>query len=119
MKPHQHQLQSLYEAFNARDIEAVLAAMQPDVQWANGLERGFVYGRDAVREYWIRQFETMQPHLTILGFQTDAGGREVVTVHQIVRDLQGALLLEQKVQHRFSLQNGLVELFEIVDLESL
>ena len=28
--------------------------MRPDVKWANGLEGGFVYGRNAVREYWTR-----------------------------------------------------------------
>ena len=45
------QLRLLYEAFNARDIDTCLAAMTPDVDWANGWEGGRVVGRDAVRDY--------------------------------------------------------------------
>ena len=41
-------LRSAYEAFNARDIDSALAAMTPDVDWANGWEGGRVVGHDAV-----------------------------------------------------------------------
>jgi ketosteroid isomerase-like protein len=41
-----------YAAFNARDIESVLAVMHPDVDWPNGWERGRVRGHDEVRKYW-------------------------------------------------------------------
>ena len=41
-------LEHLYDRFNARDMEAVLATMHPDVMWANGLEGGFVYRHDGV-----------------------------------------------------------------------
>jgi len=46
---------NLYDAFNRREFEKILSMMQPDVKWANGMEGGFVYGRDAVREYWRKQ----------------------------------------------------------------
>ena len=42
-------LRQMYEAFNRRDVETVIADLQPDVQWANGVEGGFVRGRDNVR----------------------------------------------------------------------
>lgn len=42
----------LYDRFNARDMEAVLAALHPDVVWANGMDGGHVHGRDGVRSYW-------------------------------------------------------------------
>lgn len=38
------------------EIETVLAAMHPDVVWANGLEGGRVYGRDEVWSDWKRQW---------------------------------------------------------------
>ena len=44
------QLRLLYDAFNARDIDTCLAAMTPDVDWANGWEGGRVAGRDPVRD---------------------------------------------------------------------
>lgn len=31
-------LKRLYERFNARDIDSVLAVMHQDVMWANGME---------------------------------------------------------------------------------
>ena len=31
-----------YQAFNLRDIDRALQAMHPDVEWANGLEGGYV-----------------------------------------------------------------------------
>jgi hypothetical protein len=31
-----------YTPFNARDLDAALSAMHPDVEWANGMEGGYV-----------------------------------------------------------------------------
>ena len=31
-------LRRVYALFNGRDIESVLAAMHPDIVWANGME---------------------------------------------------------------------------------
>lgn len=53
-------VERLYDRFNAREMDAVLATMHPDVVWADGLEGGFVYGRDGVRTYWMRQWTTME-----------------------------------------------------------
>ena len=52
-------LRRAYEAFNARDIEAVLVLMHPEVDWPNGMEGGRVRGHAGVREYWQRQFGTI------------------------------------------------------------
>ncbi|MGC2184767.1 MAG: hypothetical protein WA637_15935 [Terriglobales bacterium] len=36
-------LKRVYDRFNARDMETVLAAMHEDVIWANGMEGGHVF----------------------------------------------------------------------------
>ena len=36
-------LKAAYAAFNRRDIDAALAAMHPEVEWANGMEGGTVH----------------------------------------------------------------------------
>jgi hypothetical protein len=54
-------LRELYAAFNARDIERALSAMHHDVEWANGMEGGSVHGRKAVRDYWTRQWQSIDP----------------------------------------------------------
>lgn len=115
MKTDEKNLRDLYDAFNRRDVEAVLAMMADDVKWANGMEGGFVDGRDNVREYWRRQFEMFNPQLEILESKTDES-RSVVKLRQIVRDLSGNLLDDKTVEHIFTFdENGLIKLFEIGD----
>jgi phage pi2 protein 07 len=113
MSSNQQLLQSLYDAFNKREIEMIVEVMHPDVKWANGLEGGFVYGRDAVREYWINQFKNIQVQLETLKFETDEKNRNVVTVYQIVKDLQGNLLADMTVKQIFTIENGGIVLYEI------
>src|SRR5512142_3269599 len=43
-------LTGTYAAFNARNIDQVLAVMDPDVDWPNGMEGGRVRGQSAVRD---------------------------------------------------------------------
>jgi hypothetical protein len=106
----------LYEAFNGRKIEKLLAAMAPDVKWANGMEGGFEYGRDAVREYWIRQFQTVDSHVEPEAVEID-DNQAVITAHSTVRDLEGKLLLDARVRHVFTIENGLISRFEIEEIE--
>lgn len=119
MSANQQFLQNLYDAFNKREIETIISAMRSDVKWANGLEGGFVYGRDAVREYWTNQFKMIQPELEPLKFETDENNRNVVTVHQIIRDLQGNTLADMTVQQIFTIENGLISLYELGETETI
>lgn len=119
MSSNQQFLQNLYNAFNRREIETLLSLMRPDVKWANGLEGGFVYGRDAVREYWTKQFKEIQPELETLKFETDEHQRNIVTVHQIIRDLQGNLLADTIVQQIFTFEDGLISLYKIGDTDTI
>jgi hypothetical protein len=120
MSSNQKFLQNLYEAFNRREIETIIAAMHPNVKWANGLEGGFVYGRDAVREYWTNQFQTIQPEIKPLKFETDENNRSVVTVHQIVKDLQGNVLADATLHQIFTIgDDSLISLYEIGETETI
>lgn len=119
MSSNQQFLQNLYEAFNKGELETILSVMHPDVKWANGMEGGFVDGRDAVREYWKNQYQVIQVQLEPLNFETDGNHRDVVTVHQIVRDLQGNLLADVTIQQSFTLENGLIRLYEIGETETI
>jgi hypothetical protein len=107
-------LATIYDRFNARDIGTVLAALHPDVDWPNGMEGGRVHGRGNVREYWLRQWGMVDPHVEPVRFEDDEQGRTVVDVHQVVRDLSGQILIDQMVQHVYSVRDGLIEQMEIV-----
>jgi len=106
-------LLTIYAAFNRRDIDAVLTAMHPDVNWPNGMEGGRVYGHEAVRQYWQRQWKKINPVVEPKSFHTDPTGATVVEVHQVIRDLSGSLLSERMVQHAYNIENGLIRSMEI------
>lgn len=106
-------IRNLYSAFNARDIEACLAGMQPNVEWPNGMEGGTVSGRDGVRAYWTRQWSMINPHVDPVKIEADGHGRIVVGVHQVIRELDGEVLLDRMVEHVYALEGGLVRNMEI------
>jgi ketosteroid isomerase-like protein len=114
-------LKHVYDRFNARDMETVLAAMHEDVTWANGMEGGHVRGRDGVRSYWTRQWGMIDPHVEPVAFsrghEGDEGdvGQIIVEVHQVVRDLEGKLLADKNVGHLFRIEDGLIRRFDIRD----
>jgi hypothetical protein len=112
---HEPLLRDLYVAFNARDVDAVLAHMHPDVDWPNAFEGGRVHGREAVREYWTRQFEQIDPRVEPERFTVTDDGRVAVEVHQVVRDLDGAIVAEGRVTHIYSIRDGLVERMDVVE----
>jgi nuclear transport factor 2 (NTF2) superfamily protein len=108
-------LSHVYERFNARDMETVLAAMHENVLWANGMDGGYVNGRDGVRQYWTRQWAMVDPRVEPVGFSEGSNGKTVVRVHQVVRDLSGTLLLDHEVSHIFSIEDGLIKRFDIAE----
>jgi ketosteroid isomerase-like protein len=108
-------LRSLYQAFNTRDVDACLAAMTPDVDWANGWEGGRVVGRDAVRDYWQRQWaeidSTAEP--TVVSERPD--GTVEVAVRLAARDKAGNVLSEGKGCHVYEFRGDLVARMTIED----
>jgi ketosteroid isomerase-like protein len=106
-------LKRVYDRFNARDMESVLAAMHEDVMWANGMEGGHVHGVDGVRKYWTDQWAMIDPHVEPTEFSISPEGEVVIEVHQVVRDLNGNLLTDKMVGHMFRIENGLIKRFHI------
>ena len=106
-------LKKAYAYFNARNIDAILALMKLDVVWANGMDGGYVYGHDGVREYWTRQWKMIDPHVEPIDFETNENRNVVVNVHQVVHDLNGNLLKDAMVQHIYFIKNGSVHRMEI------
>ena len=104
-----------YTAFNARDIEGAIALMHPEVEWPNAMEGTRLQGHAAVRDYWTRQFETIQSRVEPQSFSADADGRIVVEVHQVVRDPAGELIADQTVEHVYTIRDGLVTRMDVRD----
>ncbi|MFZ0663355.1 MAG: nuclear transport factor 2 family protein [Acidobacteriaceae bacterium] len=113
MPTNRELIAEVYASFNRRDIDAVFARMRPNVDWPNGMEGGRVHGYDEVRAYWTRQWGVLNPHVEPLRIEDDTAGLTVVDVHQVIRDLSGNILVDQIVQHVYSIRDGLIERMDI------
>ncbi len=103
----------MYRDFNARAIDSVLARMHPNVEWPNGMEGGFVYGVQGVRDYWTRQWAILDPKVDPISIDQHETGRWVVEVHQVVHDREGKLLLDKVVHHAYRIEDGLIVRMDI------
>ena len=111
-------LSAAYAAFNARDIDAALALMTIDVTWPMAFKGGFVRGPEDIRAYWTEQWSEINPHVDPVAFHSQNAGQVVVDVHQVVRDLAGAVLADVHVGHRFTIKQGLIQGMEVCALPS-
>lgn len=112
-------LRAAYAAFNARDFDAAFATMAVDVTWPRAFKGGVVRGHDAIRMYWTEQWSEIDPHVEPVAFHPEDAGRILVDVHLAVRDLNGAILGDERVGHRFTVENGLIKAMEVCPLPPL
>jgi ketosteroid isomerase-like protein len=117
-------LKGIYQSFNARDIDGVLAVLSDDIAWANGMDGGHVHGREAVRAYWTRQWAIVSPQVEPVGFEVREEGLVAVEVIQSIFDLNGQPLGEQThglkdktVTHIFRVEGGTIVRFDIQDAQ--
>ncbi len=106
-------LKKAYQAFNARDVDAALATMDPDVIWPNGMEGGYVYGHRGVQAYWLRQWQLIDPRVEPIRFETLQDGSILVEVRQLVRNLAGDILKDQVVHHVYVFEGGRIKRMDI------
>jgi ketosteroid isomerase-like protein len=111
-------LRAAYAAFNARDIDAALALMSPDVVWPRAFKGGFVRGPEEVRAYWTEQWNEIDGHVEPVAFHWEDAGQVLVEVHQVVRDLAGTMLADEHVGHRFTIEHGMIQAMEVSPLPS-
>jgi ketosteroid isomerase-like protein len=108
-------IKQAYSAFNRRDIDGVLALMTEDVSWPKASEGGRVIGKEEIRAYWTRQWREFDGQVEPLEITEQDDGKIRVSVHQLVRNLQGALLSDSEVLHVFTMRDGLIAAMHLGD----
>jgi SnoaL-like domain len=98
-------LSFLYVAFDQREVDRILPLVHPEVEWPNGMEGGWVPGRDGLRAYWARQWTMLDPG--------GDDGRVVVHVPPVVRDLKGSVLVDRMVRHVYTIEDGLIRRMDV------
>src|SRR3954454_6099742 len=110
----QRLIRDLYASFNAKDIEAVIAHLDPDVDWPNAWEGGRLRGHDAVRDYWTRQFAAIDGRVEPQRID-QRGDAIVVAVHQTVRSPAGELVDDRMVTHTYTIRDGRIARMDVTD----
>ena len=105
--------QALYDAFNRRDIDAVLAMMSEEVDWPNAWKGGRLTGREAVRDYWTAQWAEIDPHVEPLSVTERADGSLALIVTQVVHSSDGELLGEGDVVHVYRIRDVLIDRMDV------
>lgn len=106
-------IRKAYAAFNSRDIDTALSTMHENIQWPKAFEGGYVTGREAIREYWTRQWSEINPNVAPVGFNEREDGSLEVVVQQKVMDLDGNILFDGVVKHIYSLEDALLRRMDI------
>lgn len=103
---HRELIGRLYHAYNARDLEALSALVQEDVDWPDGDRR--LHGRAAVRDYWAKQWSRIHTHDEVVGVVDQTPRRTVVRISQVVRALDGAVVSSGAFEHTYEIRDGIV-----------
>lgn len=76
-----------------------------------------MHGHDKVGDYWSRQWRLIDQHVEPQRFTTDEMGQIVVDVHQVVRDLNGNVIVDQMIQHLYAIEQGLIKRMDIKPID--
>ena len=110
---NQSLVKKAYLAFNSRDIDTALSTFHAEVEWPKAFEGGYVSGQEEIRKYWTRQWTEINPIVEPIRFIERPNGTLEVTVHQIVKDLNGGELFNGMVKHIYTIKEGLLRKMDI------
>ncbi|AGZ42888.1 nuclear transport factor 2 family protein [Actinoplanes friuliensis] len=101
----------MYAAYNNQNAEELLTLLTDDVDWPDGPAR--LRGKDALRNYWQRQWISTRTH-DEPGDPVDLGdGRIAVRINQTVRRPDGSPVSTGRFLHVFEIRDGLAARLDI------
>jgi hypothetical protein len=112
---HEPLIRRVYAAFNARDIDAVLEHLDPEVDWTNAWEGGRLHGHAAIRDYWTRQWREIEGHVEPVAVRAAPGDKVIVEVHQVVHARDGSLIADTTVVHVYTFRGDLIVRMDVED----
>ena len=102
-------IERLIAAWNRRDIEAMLALADPEIEYVNApaaVEPGTRHGLDGFAEVLRKQWEGLGPETSGRIERVHSTGNAFVTVGRIVRPVQGSSIeIENRIALRWTFRN--------------
>ncbi|MGD1899805.1 MAG: nuclear transport factor 2 family protein [Phormidesmis sp.] len=105
-----------YTAFNRQDIKALLAFISDGVSWPDDDDDHRLHGKDAVRAYWLKKWETTRPYDKPVAISALSEEVSVVRIEQLVYDLDGAVISEGIFEHTFEIKDRLIVRMDLTKL---
>jgi ketosteroid isomerase-like protein len=102
-----------YSAFNARDVDAAVALMDPEVDWPDVPKGGFIHGQAKVREHWRDQFRRADPRIEVGDIAERDDGVVEAQVRQVVRARDGRKLADNRLLHVFTFAGERIRRMEV------
>lgn len=109
-------LERFYRAFNERDLDAMLEHLAPGVEMPDMLTGGGTHGRDELRDYWRKQWLTIDPIVEPVRINIGKDGRARVLVDQLIRALDGEVLQNRRVEHLFDFDGPFISRLVVIGL---
>ena len=112
-------VRAAYDAYNARDDEALLAFVTDDVSWPDGTtddKTKRLHGREALKAYWLKQWAVSRTRDTPTEVTELPGGRVKVRLDQVVHTLDGDELSRGTFEYFFELRDKLISRLDITYL---
>jgi ketosteroid isomerase-like protein len=109
MTPDEDRIAHLYDAFNTRAFDRLLAGMAPDISWPDEVEDRRLEGLAAVRDYFETATAPLRVrHQPLVLFSPAPGWVEALTRQTVSSAADGSLWSSMRVRHRFTLRDGLI-----------
>lgn len=106
-------IKKAYSAFNSRDIDTAFTTFHSNVKWPKAFEGGYVNGQHEIRKYWTKQWAEINPIVEIIKISERQDKEHEVTVHQLVRDLEGTILFDGVIKHIYTIEDDLLSRMDI------
>jgi uncharacterized protein (TIGR02246 family) len=103
----------LHEAISRRDADAAAPLFHPQARFRNYLDGGEVIGRDGVRAFYRKLFETLAPDVDLLSVQTLTDGRAQAELQVSVPDRAGRLWSDSRVTATYAIREDLIQSVEL------
>lgn len=98
----------LFDAFNARNLEAARALIHPEADWPDVFSEGRLQGRDQVLSMWSEQFRQFSPECFLIEMTALPDGRRRVRTNHVVRNLDGKVFTDEQATMTYEFRDGLI-----------
>ena len=97
------------DALDRRDLDAVAALIHPEGRFTDYMNRGHAVGPDGIRDFHVRMFQPLDPHVDKISIEPMADGRVYAVLQVSVRDLAGHLWSDTRVHVIYDIADGLIK----------